>query len=117
MHNIIYILFIGKYLMFVSVYMTAKNRKEARKLALFLVKNRLAACANIFPIESIYWWDKKLQNEKEYAIIAKTQKAKIKKLISAVKKIHSYSVPCVVSWQIGDANKDYLDWIKEETNK
>ncbi len=101
--------------MFVSVYITAKDSSEARKIANFLVKNRLAACANIFPIESIYWWNGKVQNEKEYAIIAKARKDSMKKLTSAVKRIHSYSVPCVVSWPIIEGNKDYFEWVKKET--
>jgi periplasmic divalent cation tolerance protein len=101
--------------MFVSAYITAKDRKEARKIALLLVKNRLAACANIFPVESFYWWDGKIQNENEYAIIAKTQKKNIKKLISNVKRIHSYSVPCIVSWPIAEGSRDYLEWVKKET--
>ena len=103
--------------MFVSIYVTTKDRKEARKIASFLVKSRLVACANTFPVESTYWWNKKIQNEKEYAIIAKTQKKNVKKLIAAVKRIHSYSVPCIVSWPIGDANEDFLKWVKKETQK
>ena len=101
--------------MLVSLYITARDRKEARKLSLFLVKNRLAACSNIFPIESVYWWNGRIQNEKEYAIIAKTKKNNVKKIITAIKKIHSYSVPCVVAWPIAEGNAAYLDWVKNET--
>ena len=101
--------------MFVSAYMIAKDRKEARKIAEFLVKKKLAACANIFPIESFYIWEEKMQNHAEYAVIAKTRRSSVKKLISAVKRIHSYSVPCIVFWQIAEGSRDYLDWVRKET--
>ena len=35
--------------------------------------------------------------------------------IDRIKALHSYSVPCVVSWPIREANQDYIDWIEQET--
>jgi len=37
----------------IFIYITCKNKKEAKKIGLFLIKKRLAGCCNIFPIESI----------------------------------------------------------------
>ena len=103
--------------MAVSAYITCKDRKEARKIVQFLLRKRLIACANMFPAESSYWWTGKIVNEKEYAIIAKTQKSRMNELIKAVKKIHSYSTPCIVFWPIIEGNTDYLKWVKKETLK
>jgi len=29
--------------------------------------------------------------------------------------LHSYDVPCVVSWPIHDGHEKYLDWVQAET--
>lgn len=101
---------------FVSVYITAKDVREARAIARQLLKERLIACANIIPkIESLYRWKGKLQRHGETAIIAKSKAANAKKIIKRVKELHSYDVPCVVFWNIADGNKDFLDWIRKET--
>ena len=75
------------------VYITCKGKKEAEKISMHLLKKRLIACANIFPIKSMYWWEEKIVNDKENVIIAKTSNRNFKKLESEVKKIHSYEIP------------------------
>lgn len=39
-----------------------------------LIKNKLAACANIFPIGSVYKWNGKIVKEKEFGVFIKTKK-------------------------------------------
>lgn len=102
--------------MYVSVYITAKDVKEARKISLTLLREHLIACANIIPkIESLYWWKGAIAHHGEAAIIAKSKAENAKKIIKRVKELHSDEVPCVVFWQIVEGNKDYLDWVRKET--
>jgi periplasmic divalent cation tolerance protein len=98
-----------------SIYITAKDEEEARKLGRTLVEEKLVACANYFPVNSIYRWKGEIQEEKEIAIVAKTRLELVDSLIKRVKQLHSYEVPCVVSWIIDKGNPDYLEWIKEST--
>lgn len=63
----------------IFVYSTFPNKKEAKEIGKGLVKNKLAACVNIFPIESIYHWQKKIVKDKEFAVIIKTRKENFKK--------------------------------------
>ena len=98
------------------VYITTKDKDEARRIGKELVKTRLAACVNIIDtMNSMYWWEGKIQDDQEVILIAKTRQSLVKKLIKKVKSIHSYSTPCIVSLPILDGNKDYLDWLKKET--
>jgi len=98
------------------VYITAANEAEAAKLARGLVEARLAACANILgPIRSFYWWDGKVQEEGEIALVAKTRAELVDALTTKVKELHSYSVPCIVALPIAAGNADFLDWIGQET--
>jgi periplasmic divalent cation tolerance protein len=98
-----------------SVYITAKEIEEARRIGRVLVDEKLAACANYFPISSIYWWKGQMEEADETAIIVKTRAGLVDGLIKRVKELHSYKVPCVVSWIIEKGNPDYLEWIREST--
>ena len=98
-----------------SVYLTAKDLKEAKRISKHILNKRLAACANILKIHSLYWWKGKIEKSPEYAIILKTEKSLTKKLILETKKIHSYTTPCIVVWDIKGGNPEYLKWIENET--
>jgi len=98
----------------VLAYITCKDKKEAVKISMHLLKKRLIACSNMFPINSLYWWKDKIVNDKEFVIIAKTTEKNFKILEKEVKKIHSYEIPAILRIK-ADANKDYLKWVKKET--
>jgi len=98
------------------IYITCKNKKEARKIAAHLMKKRLIACANIFPIESMYWWKGKIESNKEAVLIAKSMPKHFDSVRKEVKRIHSYMTPCIL--KIGaDANPEYGKWIREEVRE
>jgi len=98
---------------FSFVYITAPTKSEAKKIVDVLVSEKLAACGNIFKIDSIYWWKGKIERGGEYGIFLKTKSNLVEKIIKRVKEIHSYSVPCVVSFEIEKGNNDYLRWIED----
>ncbi len=100
---------------FCVVYVTAKDEEEAEKIAKTLLEKRLIACANMFQIKSLYWWKGAIESDDEMALIMKTQKVNIERIIKEVKEIHSYEVPCIDSWSIEEGNPDFLEWIKDET--
>ncbi len=97
------------------VYVTAKDEEEAKKIADTLLEKRLIACANMFPIKSLYRWKGVVENAEEVCLIMKTQTRHVERIISEVKAVHSYEVPCVVSLEITDGNPDFFEWIKNET--
>ena len=100
------------------IYITAGSTEEAGAIATELVSKRLAACANIFEnMRSLYWWEGKIQEDKEVVLIAKTKESLVPRLIEKVKSLHSYDCPCIVSLPITDGNKPFLDWIAEETKE
>tara|TARA_B100000700_G_scaffold263782_1_gene301127 strand:- start:46 stop:246 length:201 start_codon:yes stop_codon:yes gene_type:complete len=54
-------------------YITCSKRKEASKIAGFLLKKKLIACANIINnIESIFFWKGKIRKSKEVLVVGKT---------------------------------------------
>ncbi len=99
------------------VYITASDLEEARKIGRELVASRLAACVNIIDnMNSFYWWEGEIQDDREVVLIAKTRETLIPKVIDKVKSMHSYSCPCVVSLPILAGNPDFLQWIETETD-
>ena len=103
---------------FQLVYITCKDREEARLVGRRLVESRLAACANIIDgMTSLYWWEGRITEDSETVLIAKTRAELVEALISSVKSCHSYEVPCVVALPILAGNPDYLQWLAEETQE
>ena len=82
----------------IFIYMTAKNRREARRIGKTLVTEKLAACVNILGgMNALYFWEGKLCDVQEIALIAKTRDALLPCLVKRVKQLHSYSVPCIAA--------------------
>lgn len=98
------------------IYITVGTLEEAKTIGKELVSNRLAACANIIDnMNSIYWWEGEIQDDREVILIAKTKKSLVPELIEKVKSMHSYDCPCIVSLPILDGNPPFLDWVADET--
>lgn len=99
------------------VFITASSEDEAAKIARALVESRLAGCVNIIKdIRSIYSWQGKIEDDKEFLMIAKTQKHLFNALMKKVKELHSYSVPEIIAMPIIEGSEDYLKWLKEVTD-
>lgn len=99
-----------------TVYITCPDLACAQRIGRELVRQKLAACANILEgMHSIYWWEGELTEDQEVVLLLKTQAGLAERLIEACKLIHPYEVPCIVSWPIIKANPEYLNWIAQET--
>ncbi|MBI1969202.1 divalent-cation tolerance protein CutA [Candidatus Woesearchaeota archaeon] len=98
----------------ISVSITCKNRQEARKIATALLKKRLIACANMHPMESMYWWKGKMEKSREIVLLAKSLEKHFGKIKKEVKKLHSYQIPCIIKCK-ATANEEYERWVRKET--
>lgn len=98
----------------IVVLVTCGSEEEALKIANALVEGHLAACVNLVsPIRSIYRWEGKIWDEKEWLLIIKTQKERFEELEKKVKSVHSYSVPEIISLPVGEGSLPYLNWLEE----
>ncbi|VVC02588.1 Divalent-cation tolerance protein CutA [Candidatus Burarchaeum australiense] len=96
----------------ISVYVTFPSQKAAQALARKVVAERLLACANLFPITSIYRWKSKLVEAKEWAMIGKCDKGKLRQVEKRILELHPYKVPCIV-WHEEKATPKYAAWVRE----
>jgi len=100
--------------MHIAIFITASSKKEAAKIAQVLIENKLAACVNIIDgIESIFWWQGKVDRAKEALLIVKSSRGRLSALIKVVKALHSYDIPEIIALPITGGNKDYLKWCDE----
>lgn len=100
--------------MYIIVYITCGSKEEAEKIGRAIVEEKLAACVNYFPINSIYWWQGKIETCEEYALICKTKRDEFTKLKKKVKQLHSYQLPVILFWKFR-AEREILDWIDKST--
>ena len=97
------------------VQTTCSSKKEAKKIAKILIKEKLAACVQISKVKSIYMWDNKLCVDKERLLVIKTKKECFKKIKRKIKENHSYDLPEIIEIKIKNASKEYLQFIGENT--
>ena len=97
---------------------TSSSEKEGKKIAQHLVREGLAACVNVVPrISSFFFWEGNLCEEQEVLILAKTEKRKMNKIIRKIREIHSYSVPEIIFLKVAGGDVEYLKWVKRMAGK
>ncbi len=100
------------------VFVTTPNNEEAVRLAEAFVSERLAACVNIVaPIQSVYRWEGKVTRDSEALMIIKTTSVRYPELERRVKELHSYSTPEVIALRVEQGSEQYLNWLRESTEK
>jgi periplasmic divalent cation tolerance protein len=100
----------------IVVLVTCASEEEALKIAHSLVEEHLAACVNLIaPVRSIYRWEGKIWDEKEWILLIKTEKKRFQELENKVKSLHSYSVPEIIAIPIVEGSASYLNWVEEMT--
>ena len=96
-----------------SVYVTAADAEEARRIGRALVQENLAACVNVLPGHTaIYRWEGKLEEGAECAFLAKTTAGRFEALRARVRALHSYDLPCIVAFPAEAGDAGFLDWVR-----
>jgi len=100
------------------LYITCTDKAEAKNIGRALVEARLAACVNILDnMQSIYWWQGKIEEGEETVLLAKTRDSLVDQVIKKVAELHSYDNPCIVSLPIEKGSAEYLKWLEKETKE
>ena len=95
------------------VLVTTASLAEAEKIAQNLVEQKLAACVNLFPVNSWYLWQGKINCDNEYQLIIKTDLDKFSELKRQIETLHSYDVPEIIALSIVGGSRSYLSWLGE----
>jgi periplasmic divalent cation tolerance protein len=99
---------------YIQVLTTVGSEQEAERISTSLVERRLAACVQVVgPVSSRYRWQGKVEHEREWLCLAKTEASRYDELEAAIRELHSYEEPEIVATQIVAGSAGYLAWIVE----
>lgn len=91
---------------------TVRDEKEADKITKELVKQKLAACAQIYgPIKSKFMWKQEVQEDEEWMCFIKSREDLFEDVEKKIKSLHSYENPEIISFDISDASEEYEKWM------
>lgn len=101
----------------IVVMVSTADAEAARSLAREVVGKRLAACAQILPIQSCYWWEGTLTESAETLILFKSTAARYVDLERTIREAHAYEVPEIVALPVTSGLPAYLRWLEAETRE
>lgn len=97
------------------VITTVGSADEARMLARAMVERRLAACAQITAIDSVYRWQGRIEQAPEYRVLFKTRAECYDELQAAIRAVHPYELPAIHAVATAQAYAPYADWVDAST--
>jgi periplasmic divalent cation tolerance protein len=99
----------------ISVVVTSVGtEQQAVEISEDLVAKRLATCINIVPcLRSIYRWKGKVCEDTEYLLMIKTRRSLFAAVSDAIREIHSYELPEVLEFPVGNAEPHFHQWVVE----
>lgn len=100
---------------YIVLFITTATAEEAQRISRVLLEQKKVACVNIVPrVNSLFWWQGKLDSAEESLLIVKTKASLLSEIVPVVKEIHSYDIPELIALPIIGGNQDYLEWIQKE---
>lgn len=93
------------------VLVTVASPQQGETIARTLLTEKLAACVNMLPVDSWYWWQNEINSDREYQLIVKTDLNRFDELADKIKALHSYEVPEIIAIPVVAGSKSYLDWL------
>lgn len=96
----------------ILIVTTFGSEAEADLIGRELVRQRLAACANVVPgIRSIYRWQGEVRSESEALLLVKTLDSRFAEAARTIQELHTYELPEIVAVPIALGEPRFLAWI------
>ncbi|MEM9351542.1 MAG: divalent-cation tolerance protein CutA [Planctomycetota bacterium] len=102
---------------YVVVQTSTGSRAEADTIATSLVEERLAACVQVTPGQSVYCWQGAVERADEFFLAIKTSAAMADKVVEAIGRLHSYDCPEAVVLEVQGGSPAYLAWLSEQVRQ
>lgn len=101
----------------IQIITTCNDKECLEGIGMYLVENRLAACAQISgPITSTYWWNGEIEEATEWVCTLKSTSALYEKVETAIRELHPYDLPEIIALDAEKTLPAYGDWVRRETN-
>ena len=80
-----------------------------------LLEKRLIAVCQISERRSTYWWNNSIEEATEFHLEMRSQENLFDKIKEIILEINDYDVCEISYYEIKGANKEFLEWIENET--
>lgn len=101
---------------YIVVVTTLPDRDQARQIGDALVRERLAACAQVIgPMDSVYQWKGAVEQAVEWRLELKTAASRLSALERRLHELHPYELPECIALPIAQGSDAYLRWLADET--
>jgi periplasmic divalent cation tolerance protein len=87
---------------------------NGQKIIDALFAERLAACVQVMPIQSMYQWQGQLCHTPEKLVLIKTKRSLYAQVQQLILAHHAYEVPEIIQVPINDGLPAYLSWLRSE---
>ncbi len=96
------------------VLSTCPDEESALAIARHVVETRAAACVNVLPgLRSVYRWQGRVEEAHERLLLVKTRAERYAAVESAIRELHPYELPEILSVPLLAGLPAYLAWIDE----
>lgn len=96
----------------ITVHTTVATHDDARRMARAVVERKLAACAQVWEIESFYCWQGETKHAPEWRVALKTTTDRYAALESAIRELHTYELPDIHAVPIEQVSAEYGAWVE-----
>lgn len=98
----------------IFIYTTCANSSEAKFLGKLIIENKMGACVDYWPVNSMYDDKNGLKELSQTMMMVTTFEPKLEDVNDFISKHHSYSVPLVAGLDIRRINRAYKEWMTEK---
>jgi periplasmic divalent cation tolerance protein len=93
---------------------TFGDTTRAEQVARRVLGERLAACATLDQVRSIYRWHGAIEQADEVAVLFKTSMEDATALRARIAELHDYDVPVIECWPV-ETDVAAADWVRDST--
>lgn len=101
---------------FLDISTTVDDRAVAGRIARAAIERRIAACARIHAVESVYRWKGEIESAEEFVVELKTAAARRGAAEALIRELHTYDLPEILVRAILGGSADYLCWVADEVS-
>lgn len=95
---------------------TFGDTSRAEQVARSVIAERLAACATLDQVRSIYRWDGAIEQADEVAVLFKTSVEAAPALRARIAALHDYDVPVIECWHV-ETDVQAAEWARKSTTE
>lgn len=99
---------------FVEIQWATGSIDEARRVARYLVQERMVACAHIIPwTENITMLNNQLETTQESKCVMRARREMLDEVIQVIEQNTTFDVPEITYQAIEGCNASYAEWLQE----